>query len=86
MDDQQRLEELTLLMLVLQGWRENVGDPGKMIFKSWAGFLWEILSNLESKGLIRRIIRQEGASTCIVVNNKGLEMAEKLKLKYLELK
>ena len=69
-------EELTLLLLYLTSWEEKVLD--QPISRSWKGYPFEILNELEQKGLIA----QRKRSKSVYLTEAGKKFAEKLKNKY----
>lgn len=46
----ERIEELTLLLLYLTSWDEKIGEY--KIKRSWKGYDFDILNELDEKGLI----------------------------------
>ena len=49
----EKLKALSLLLLFLTGWEEDSRkNPGEKIFRSWKGYLFEILNELEDEDLI----------------------------------
>ncbi len=69
-------EELTLLLLYLTSWEEKgLVHP---ILRSWKGYPFEVLNELEQKGLIA----QGRRSKSVYLTEDGKKLAEKLKKKY----
>ena len=76
----ERLKELNLLVLYLSGWEEDSrNDPGKKIFRSWKGYLFEILNEFEEKELIV----QNRKSKSVVFTEAGKRKAEEIKKNFL---
>jgi predicted MarR family transcription regulator len=75
-------KELSLLLLYLVGWEEpKRNNPAEMEFRSWRGFLYEMLNELEAKKLIRQ--SRSVHSKTVLVTDTGKQLAEQLKQKYL---
>jgi hypothetical protein len=75
----EKLKELNLLLLYLSGWEEDSRrDPGKTIYRSWKGYLFEVLNDLEEKELII----QNRKSKSVVFTETGRHKAEEIKSKY----
>ena len=61
----QKQLDLNLALLYLTGWEEDsTRKPGEKIFRSWKGYLFEILNELESRKLIHQI--RNGKSVIII--------------------
>lgn len=73
----QDIKELTLLLLYLASWEEDVGI-GKFQ-RSWKGYLFEILNELNDEEYITDSKRAKSVG----ITEKGVAEAEKLKEKYL---
>ena len=69
-------EELTLLLLYLTSWEEKGLD--QPILRSWKGYPFEALNELEQKGLIA----QGRRSKSVYLTEDGKKSAKKLKNKY----
>jgi hypothetical protein len=77
MDEQ--LKELNLLVLYLSGWEEDSRKaPGQKIFRSWKGYLFDILNEFEEK----EFIKQNRKSKSVVFTEKGKRKAEEIKKKH----
>lgn len=77
---EEKIKELSLLLLYLSGWEEDVKDePGKKLYKSWSGYLFDILNSLEEE----KMIKQTYKSRALQVLPKGLKRAQELKQKYI---
>lgn len=74
---EEKIKELTLLLLYLTSWREN-DLPGEMR-RSWKGYPFDTLNELTDKDLIRGGIR----SKSVYVTEAGIKAAEELIKKYL---
>ncbi len=78
MDD--KIKELNLLLLYLAGWEEDsTKEPGKKVYRSWKGYLFEVLNELQDDEMIYQF--KNGKS--VIILDEGLKKAEKLKQKYL---
>ena len=78
MDD--KIKELNLLLLYLAGWEEDsTKEPGKKVYRSWKGYLFEVLNELQDDEMIYQF--KNGKS--VIILDEGLRKAEKLKQKYL---
>jgi len=72
--------ELCLLLMYLTGWEEDSRkNPGEKIFRSWKGFLFNILNQLEEEKMIRQI----KAGKSVVITEMGQRRAQQLKEKLL---
>lgn len=76
MDD--RIRELTLLLLYLTSWREGTGVAE--VHRSWKGYSFDVLNDLSDIGLIEGSPRSK--SVCIT--EEGIKKAEELMMKYIE--
>lgn len=75
----ERLKELNLLVLYLSGWEEDSrNNPGEKIYRSWKGYLFELINELEEKELII----QNRKSKSVVFTEAGRHKAEEIKRKY----
>ena len=75
----EQLKELNLLVLYLSGWEEDKRkEPGQKIFRSWKGYLFEILNEFEEK----EFITQNRKSKSVAFTEKGKKKAEEIKRKY----
>ena len=75
----ERLKELNLLVLYLSGWEEDSRkNPGDKIFRSWKGYLFEILNDFEEQ----EYIIQHRKSKSVVFTETGKRKAEEIKRKY----
>lgn len=74
-----RLKELSLLLLYLSGWEEDSRKtPGEKIFRSWKGYKFEVLNELEKDNSIV----QYGAAKSVTLTPDGRKLAERIKQKY----
>jgi len=77
----EKVKELSLLLLYLTGWEEDVrNEPGQKQYKTWSGYLFEVLKQLEEEKLIRQLYN----SKALLVLPQGLEKAKQLKEAYLK--
>jgi hypothetical protein len=75
----ENLKELNLLVLYLSGWEEDSRkNPEQKIFRSWKGFLFEILNEFEE----HELITQHRNSKSVVFTAAGRQKAEEIKRKY----
>lgn len=75
----ERLKDLNLLVLYLSGWEEDSRkNPGDKIFRSWKGYLFEILNEFEE----RELIIQHRKSKSVVFTETGKRKAEEIKSRY----
>ena len=78
MDD--NIKELNLLLLYLAGWEEDsTKEPGKKVFRSWKGYLFEVLNELQDDEMIYQF--KNGKS--VIILDEGVKKAKELKEKYL---
>ena len=84
---QNNIKELTLLLLYLTSWEEKgygYDDNGRLdevkIKRSWKGYPFEILDELENDGYIH----QSKKSKSVTISENGEEIAKKLIEKYLK--
>ncbi|MCK4890516.1 MAG: transposase [Candidatus Aminicenantes bacterium] len=76
----EKIKELNLLLLYLAGWEEDsTKEPGKKVYRSWKGFLFEVLNELQDDEMIYQF--KNGKS--VIILDDGIKKAEKLKEKYL---
>lgn len=76
----EKIKELNLLLLYLAGWEEDsTKEPGKKVYRSWKGFLFEVLNELQDDEMIYQF--KNGKS--VILLDDGIKKAEKLKEKYL---
>lgn len=76
-----KVKDLSLLLLCLTGWEENSkNDPEEKIIRSWKGYPFKVLNELEDENLLFQI--RNGKS--IILTKEGEEKAEELKKKYLK--
>ena len=75
----ERLKDLNLLVLYLSGWEEDSrNNPGQKIYRSWKGYLFEVINELEEKDFII----QNRKSKSVVFTAAGRKKAEEIKRKY----
>ena len=79
----QTIKELSLLLLFLSSWEEeDRNEEGVKVFKTWKGYLFEVLKKLEEEKMIKQFFNKH----ILQVLPDGIKKAENLKLKYLEKK
>jgi len=77
----EKIKELNLLLLYLAGWEEDsTKEPGKKVFRSWKGYLFEVLNELQDDEMIYQF--KNGKS--VIILDEGIKKAEQLKQKYLQ--
>jgi hypothetical protein len=76
-----QLEELTLLLIYLTGWEENVGTKKNPInvLRSWKGYPFDVIKSLVEKDDLRGSFRAKS----VMLTEEGIKRAEQLKKKYL---
>lgn len=73
--------DLNLALLYLTGWEEDsTRTPDEKIFRSWKGYLFEILNTMEERGLIHQI--KNGKS--VILSQKGIQQAQEFVSKMKE--
>ena len=71
----QKIKDLNLLLLFLCSWEEESRvNPEEKIQRSWKGFLYDILFDLEVEGLIT----QKQNTKSVIITQKGIEKAKTL--------
>ncbi len=71
----QKIKELNLLLLVLSGWEEESRhQPGEKIYRSWKGYLFEVLNELEED----KLIQQFKNTKSVIITPEGLRRAKEL--------
>lgn len=73
------IEDLTLLLLYLTSWEEQVVPSLPPIHRAWKGFRFEVLDTLEEKGLISQSQRAKS----VILTEEGVRKARKLQANYL---
>ncbi len=76
MELEQKIKELTLLLLYLTSWKENE-LPDEMR-RSWKGYLFDVLDELTDKDFIRGSTR----SKSVYLTETGIKKAKVLAEKY----
>ena len=76
--EEKLVEELTLLLLHLTSWVEKGRHFSEPARRCWKTFRFEILDELEAKGLIN----QGKKSKSVWLTDEGIKRAEELKRKY----
>ncbi len=74
----QIIEELTLLLLHLTSWEENISGEWT-IRRAWKGFRFEALDALEEAGYLNQTRRAKS----VTLTEAGVEQAQALAAKYL---
>ena len=79
---EQQIEELTLLLIHLTNWEEDVGtkkNPIKVL-QSWTRYPFEVIKSLVDKDDLRGSYRAES----VTLTEQGIKRAEQLRKKYLQ--
>ncbi len=77
---EQKIKDLNLLLMFLSGWEEDSrAEPGEKVFRSWKGYLFEALNELEEE----KMIRQFKNTKSLVILPEGVKRAQALKSKFL---
>ena len=76
-----QLEELTLLLIYLTSWEENVGTKKNPInvLRSWKGYSFDVIKSLVEKDDLRGSFRAKS----VMLTEQGIKRAGQLKKKYL---
>jgi hypothetical protein len=75
-----KVKDLNLLLLYLTSWQEaSRKEPGEMLYRSWKGYLFEVLNELESENMI---VQYNNSHKSVYLTKEGVAKAEKLKEKY----
>lgn len=70
-----KIKLISLLTLFVSGWEENdAQNAGDKITRSWTGYLFQALSELEAEGMIRQIKNTRS----VIIMPKGLATARRL--------
>jgi hypothetical protein len=78
MEESRLLEDLTLLLLCAQSWREKIGES-LYLSRSWKGYDFNVLDRLAGKGYISS---SHGAKS-VILTDDGLKRGEELKRRLL---
>ncbi len=73
------IEELTLLLMYLSSWHEKPRSGIPPVRRCWKGFRFEVIDELEEKGLISQGRR---GSKSVYITEEGEKLAEELKEKF----
>ena len=78
MEESRFLDDLTLLLLYAQSWKENVGES-LYVTRSWKGYDFDVLDRLREKGYIA------GSRTAksVILTDDGLKRGDELKRRLL---
>jgi len=75
-----KIKDLSLLLMSLTGWEEDSKkDPGEKIIKSWKGYSFEALNELEEENLIHQT---RGTGKIVILTKDGEDKAKELQSKY----
>ncbi len=73
------IKDLNLLLLYLSGWEEESNkEPGKKVFRTWKGYLFDVLNELREDGMILQYMNQKS----VLITDKGIERAKEVKGKF----
>lgn len=76
----QNLKDLNLLLLFLSGWEEDSrNEKGKKEYRSWNGYLFEALNELERENLIRQFKNTK----LVAILPEGIEKAKAIQSKFM---
>ena len=75
---QEAITELTLLLISLTAWQENICDEN--ITQSWKGYDYHILDELKEKGYISGSKK----SKLVILTDEGMKKSKELIEKYLK--
>lgn len=75
---EEKIKELTLLLLYLTSWKEN--DLPADMRRSWKGYPFEVLDELTDEDYIRGSIK----SKSVYLTESGIKEAKELMKKYLK--
>ena len=79
---EKQIKDLCLLLIYLTGWQEESKDnPEETLFRSWKGYPFKILNELQQENLI---IQNQNKQP-ILLNSEGIERARLLKDSYLKM-
>ncbi len=78
MEECRLLEDLTLLLLYAQSWREKIGES-LYVARSWKGYDFDVLDRLAKKGYVSG---SHGAKS-VILTDGGLKRGEELKRRLL---
>jgi hypothetical protein len=73
----QATEDLTLLLIYLSSWEEQV-VPDLTVYRAWKGYLFETLNALEEAGYLNQTRRAKS----LTLTGSGLERARALAVQY----
>jgi hypothetical protein len=74
---EEKLKDLNLLLIYLSGWEEDSRkNPGEKLYRSWKGYLFEVLKTLQDEDLIVQFPKS------LILTEKGLTKARRLKAQY----
>ncbi len=76
--NQVTITELTLLLIALTAWQENI--LGENVTQSWKGYDFSILDKLKETGYISGSKR----SKLVILTDEGMKKSKKLNEKYLK--
>ncbi|HEY3341617.1 MAG TPA: DUF6429 family protein [Anaerolineae bacterium] len=74
---QELIEELTLLLLHLCSWEENM-LPDQNVIKAWKGYTFDTLNALEDRGLIH----QSRKAKSVTLTEEGIQLARELEMRF----
>jgi hypothetical protein len=77
-NNEQKIEELTLLLISLTSWKEKI--TGIDVMRAWKGYGFDILNTLSEKGYISGSKR----SKLVILTDEGLKKSDELIKKYLK--
>lgn len=75
------LEELTMIMLYLSGFKENDRFSDSDLLLSWKGYNFDVLNKLDDEDYIRQGTRPS-RSKSVYITRAGIDKAKELMKKY----
>ncbi len=74
------IKDLNLLLLYLSGWEEESRkDPSIKVFRTWKGYLFDVLNELKDEGMILQYMNQMS----VLITEKGIKRAKEVKNKFM---
>ncbi len=74
------IKDLNLLLLYLSGWEEDSrSEPDKKVFRTWKGYLFDVLNELKDEGMIIQYMNQ----LSVLITDKGIKRAKEIKTKFM---
>ena len=78
---EKQIKDLCLLLIYLTGWQEeSKDDPGEMVYRSWKGYPFKILNELQQDNMIIQTPNKQP----VVLKSEGIHRAKSLKQAYIK--